>query len=545
MGSRQLGRFVAPVLVLTLLAASCSSDEQGAGTKGTTVSTARAEPEEDINQPVFAGEPEVGGSITVGVRYQVERLSPAGSLGDSATLAPALAVYDPLISRDAKGALVPSLATEWSASDDLTTYTLSLREGVVFHDGTVFDSAAVVAHFEWLRDPSTQCGCVEEVSGIVSVEAPDASTVVFTLTASDPFFLSFLASSSGFVASPKAVAAAHPDYGVYYGAEPVGTGPFSLESSVPFVLRKNPDYWRTDDEGRSLPYLDEIEVRTIPDDADRLAALRSGEIDLMQTSDNATVTAAAEDGLGVQKVAGSTARMLIFNTRKAPFDDVRLRRAVAQGIDRQALDDAAYGETHLETDTPFPYGSQLDPGVEWPAFDADAAKDLLADLEASGPVDTITHTCIATAELRAVSAEIERQAEDIGLTVESEYQDGGEFVNTIFGGRDFEAACFTGPFMVDADGLYAFFHTSGRGNPSGYSNPEVDRTLEEIRTTGDAAEQQRLLEVVAKQLAEDVPAIPLYFELHANIYSDHVSGLPEPESAWLGVIRFTTLYRTT
>jgi peptide/nickel transport system substrate-binding protein len=539
------------VTALLLVAAACSDeggDTEGEQSSPTSDTVSRSEPPdraEDFNQAEFEGEPRAGGSITIGVWDQVGRLDPAGSLANSASIGPALAIYDPLIGRGPDGGLVPSLATSWASSDDLMTYTLHLREGVRFQDGAPFDGSAVVTHFDYLRNPDAQCVCAREVAEIASVEATDPTTVVFHLTVPDTAFLSFLAGTHGLILSPKAIAAAHLEYGTEYGPKPVGTGPFSLAGTDPVVLRKNTDYWGTDDSGRALPYLDRIEVRTIADERERLAALRRGEIDLMQTTDNHSVVAATEAGFDVQKVVGPSARILVFNTRRAPFDDVRARRAVAMSIDRDAINEAAYEGTHLPADSLFAYRSRLGRGVRWPAFDPGAAEDLVHDLEADGGFEPITANCIDTDEQRDVYREIAKEAAAVGLSVDNEFEDSGPFVNRIFGSRDFSMACFGGIYELDAADLYNTYHSGETNNMTGYSNPTVDAALEAIRTTNDDAEQRRLVKVVLEKLAEDVPAVPLTYELNANIHRDDLSGLPEPEVSWLGTIRLTTLYRHT
>jgi peptide/nickel transport system substrate-binding protein len=549
-GHRRRARFVALATALLLVAAGCSDEAGDADGEqpSATSDAARSAPAErgdDFNQAEFEGQPRAGGSITIGVWDQVGRLDPAGPLAGSASIGPALAIYDPLIGRDPEGGFAPSLATRWTASGDLTTYTVHLRDGVTFQDGAPFDSAAVVTHFDYLRNPDAQCVCAQDIAEIASVDATDPTTVVFHLTAPDASFLSFLAGTQGLILSPKAIAAAHLEYGTEYGPKPVGTGPFSLAGTDPVVLKKNPDYWGADDDGRTLPYLDQIEVRTIADEGERLAALRKGDIDLMQTVDNDSIVAAAEAGLDVQKVVGASARMLVFNTRRPPFDDVRARRAVAMSIDRDAINEAAYEGTHLPAVSPFAYRSRLRGDVEWPAFDLDAAKDLVDEVEADGGIDPVTANCIATDEQRAVYAEIAREAAAAGLAVENEFEDSGPFVNRIFGSRDFSMACFGGVYELDADDLYITYHSGGTNNMTGYSNPTVDAALEAVRATNDDAEQRRLVKVVLEKLAEDVPAVPLTYELNANIHRDDLSGLPAPEVAWLGTIRFTTLYRRT
>jgi peptide/nickel transport system substrate-binding protein len=537
-------RLLAPVLVLALVAASCSSDDEPErlGAADTTeASGGSEETPADFNQARFEGEPQEGGSIVVGVRYGFGTLDPAG-LSELSQHTAGLAVYDPLVGRDEAGDYLPSLATDWSISDDLDTYTLTLRDDVVFQDGAPFDATAVVAHFERLADPATNCSCVQRIAHIGSVEAPDPTTVVFSLTQPDAFFLSELAGTIGLVVSPKAAAT----HGADYPAHPVGTGPFSLESFDPVVLKRNPDYWQRDDEGRPLPYLDEIGIREIPDHADRLESLRSGEVDLIQTDDRASIVdAASDEQLQVQRIIGSSATLLAFNTEEPPFDDVRARWAVAHGLDRQALDDAVYEGESLPAEVPIPVGARYHADVDWPELDLDRAGKLIADLEADGMSAAVTATCIDTSDARAALRSIRRQAQAFGLSIESELMDAGPFVNLAFGpDHDFDAVCFKSPYVVDANGLYESFHSEGTANVSDYRNPTVDEALDDIRRTADPDEHVRLLGIVQEELARDVPVIPLVHDLTANVYDDDISGLPVPDYGLLGVIELTTLYRT-
>ena len=535
-------RLLAPLLVVGLVASSCSSDDEPErlGAADTTTSSGASSEPSEFNEAQFEGEPQAGGSITVGVRYGFSTLDPA-ALSEPSQFTAALAVYDPLVTRDEEGDYAPSLATEWSISDDLSTYTLTLRDDVVFQDGAPFDAAAVVAHFERLEDPATSCTCLNSISSIGSIEAPDPTTVVFTLTQPDAFFLSELTGAIGFIVSPKAAAT----YGADYPLHPVGTGPFSLESFDPVVLEKNPDYWQRDDEGRPLPYLDEIEIRPIADEAERLESLRSGDVDLIQTDDSAAIVdAASDEQLKLQRITGTSATVLAFNTQAPPFDDVRARRALAHGIDRQDLDDAVYGGESRPAEVPIPVGPRYHADVDWPELDVERARELTADLKADGMPGTFTATCIDTADARATLTSIERQAKSFGLTIESELMDAGPFVNLVFGpDHDFAAVCFKSPHVVDADGLYESFHSQGSANVSGYRNPTVDEALDDIRRTTDAEEHVRLLTIVQEELARDVPVIPLVEDLIANVYDDGISGLPVPEQDVFGVIRLTTVYR--
>jgi ABC-type transport system substrate-binding protein len=232
------------LIVFALIAASCGGNDSGDKSAGKTTTTKAGTggtgngTDSEFNQPEQEGTPAPGGSIVFGVESNIASLDPAGSLAQPSDILTALAIYDHLIDYDAKGNLTASLATDWSSSDDLKTWTIKVRTDVKFSDGTPFNAAAVKAQFDRFLDPATKCTCAPTVAQIVSVEAPDDATVVFTLNAANAFWGNTLAGTLGFIASP----AATQKFGADYARNPVGTGPFTLQSYDSLVLKKNPNY---------------------------------------------------------------------------------------------------------------------------------------------------------------------------------------------------------------------------------------------------------------------------------------------------------------
>ncbi len=541
-------RLLALVVAIVLVTAvACSNDDGGddGATDGSSApssdGTSPDEPGGDFNQAQFEGEPQEGGSIVFGVESQIATLDPAGSLAQPSDVVTALAIYDPMITYE-DGKYAGVLATEWTNSEDLMTWTFTLREGVTFTDGAPFNAAAVVTHITRLKDPATACVCAPNVKLIESVSAVDDLTVEFVLTEPNAFFPTQLAGPIGFIASPKALA----EFGKDYARNPVGTGPFSLKSFDSLELVKNPNYWQKDDEGRQLPYLDEIKIEPIPDAQVRLQSLKAGDVDIIQTADTGTVVTAVKEGqFDLQKVTGSSATTSIFNTTKPPFDDVRLRRASALGFDRKELNSILYQGSRQEAFGPFAADSPfLSKKYKFPTEDDEAAKKLVDEAKADGVSTKFTTSCIATSEAREGLSLTQKGGKEIGFDITNEFLDQGAYVNKVLGPEhEFTAGCFRQAQIPDADGLYTILHTGGSGNPFGYSNPEVDKALEDIRKTTDEDEHIRLLEIVQKHLVEDVPFFPTLYDLFANIYSPEISGLPAPLANYLGSIRVTTLYR--
>jgi peptide/nickel transport system substrate-binding protein len=534
-------------LVLTLLVtAACSNDDgddpSTGGTAGGGGSTTTAPPAEGFNQPFAEGEPRDGGSITVGVEAEIASLDPAGALAQVSDWDIALAIYDPLVDLDEEGRLAPGLATEWTNSDDLRTWTLTLRDGVTFSDGTVFDADAVVTHFERLKDPATRCVCASEVALITSVDAEGSDTVVFTLTEPNAFFISSLTDAIGLIASPTAT----EEWGEDYGRHPVGTGPFVLASYEPIVLEKNPDYWRQDADGNPLPHLDEIKIEPIPESDIRLQSLRSGDIDLMQVADTGTIINAIEaDRYTVQKIAGGSSLSISMNNRRAPFDDLRIRQAFAMSVDRTEINNILYKGSRQLAYSQFAASSPwYDEDAGWLEYDPDAARDLVDEAVTDGVDPSFTMTCVPTEESRQLLNLVKQQAAKVGLEIDLEFVDQGAYVDKLLGAdHDFVAGCTRNGENLVPD-LYDGWHSTGSFNAEGYDNPEADRAMEEIRATADQDEQVELARQLQEHLANDVPAFPLLYDLHANVARDGLSGLPRPEPQVLGAITFAELYLT-
>ena len=531
---------------LLLAAVACSNDDDGSspattgGSSGGSSTTAPAA--EGFNQAFSEGEPQDGGSLTIGVEAEIASLDPAGALAQVSDYDIAFAIYDPLVDFDAKGNLAPSLATKWSGSDDLKTWTLELRDDVEFTDGTTFDAEAVVKQFERLKDPATKCVCAENVAHIAKVEAQGPTTVVFSLDEPNAFFVSSLTSAIGLIASPTAT----EKYGPDYARNPVGTGAFRLTSYEPIVLEKNPGYWRKDAEGGALPHLDKITVEPIPEPRVRYQSLAAGDIDLMQMADTATIIDAIQAGkYTVQKITGGSSLSISMNNRKPPFDDLRIRQAFAMSVNRQEINRILYKGSRQEAYSQFAVSSPwyfADAG--WLEYDQTAAKKLVDEAKADGTPTTFTFTCVPTDESRQLLNMVKQQAQKVGLVADLEFVDQGAYVDKLLGAdHDFVSGCSRNGENLTPD-LYDGWHTKGSFNAEGYDNPESDQLMEDIRATGDAKEQKDLVDQLQENLANDVPAFPLLYDLHANVANKNVSGLPVPEPGILGAITFADLYLT-
>lgn len=295
-------------------------------------------------------------------------------------------VFDTLINFGEQDTEIePALATEWEAAEDGLSYTLTLREGVKFHDGTDFNAEAVVANFDrWAAGDADKFPYYQSMFGgfgddeghvIESVEATGDHEVVFTLKRPQAPFLKNLAMSPFGIASPTAFEAA----GDSFGDNPVGTGPFKFvewNRNDTVRIEKFDDYWV---EGE--PKLDEVVFRSIPDNSARLNALMSGEIDLadgITPSDAPAIE--SNENLQIYERPSMNVGYLGMTVTREPFDDPLVRQALNHAINKQAIVDAFFEGRADVAKNPMPpvisgYNDSIDPYE----YDPEKAKELLAE----------------------------------------------------------------------------------------------------------------------------------------------------------------------
>jgi hypothetical protein len=241
--------------------------EGDGGTTGETTETTEAAAE---------SEPVTGGEVVMAVESETNSYLPGKFAGSEAGYNVARAVYDSLMLKDDEGTLQPYLAESLEPNEDFTQYTLKLREGVLFHDGTPLNAEAIKYAFDnHLKVAgSTVAGNLRDVDSVTVV---DDLTVTYDLNRANAAFPDLLQGPIGWPFSPTAAQAAGEDF----GSQPVGTGPFKLVSYTrdnATVLERNEDYWQ-----EGLPYLDRITFRPIPDEESRLAAFQSGDVDAVHS----------------------------------------------------------------------------------------------------------------------------------------------------------------------------------------------------------------------------------------------------------------------
>jgi ABC-type transport system substrate-binding protein len=459
-----------------------------------------------------------GGDVKVGLDSEPPTLDPAGnslSLSNGSIYG---AIYETLLRAIPGEPLVPQLLTEMpTESADRLSWTLTLRPNVKFHDGTPFDGNAVKANLEAQKVSPYNGPSLLPVTAI-DVDPADPMKVVLHLSGPWIALPEVLAGVDGLMASPKAIA----DKSL--ARNPVGTGPYKFSQWVPgqqVVVVGNPDYWGTE----KAP-LDSIAFRFVPVEASRIAAFDAGEIDAYTSVYTETADQAKSDGAQVFSPAPSGYGLTMFNTTKAPLDDARVRRALEMGYDRDAVT-SAYNQGQGYADASF---SPMVKDSEWwvapetqPKFDPDGAKALLA--EYGKPVKftylLLKGSQITEDQTRATIDYWKKIGADVDLQI---IPDLGTYVASALAG-DYDAMTWIGGSVGDPDTiLYNMFHTGGATNYTKYSNPEVDKLLDENRGSTDEAKRHEGYDRIQQILRQDEP---VQIQSHGSLYviaSDKLTG---------------------
>lgn len=440
----------------------------------------------------------------------------------------------------------PNLASAWEVDESGTVWTLTLNEGINFHDGTPFNAEAVVWNFDrWrLTDHpqhfpeqvfeyfEAQWGGFDDESLITSVEATGEYEVTITLAEPMGAFLNNLAMPMFSIASPAAVEAA----GVDYGTPAVGyscTGPYRFvnwTSDVEVVLERNEDYWR------EIPgNVDTIIFRPIPDNASRFAALQAGTIDAFEqpnVEDIATIE--GSDDLYIINRPSFNVLYLAFNYRIAEFRDPLVREAISLAINRQEIVDAFYVEGAVAANTMNPPSIAIgfNADVQTP-YDPERARELLAEagfpdglseVSVLGVDDNgmVTDEVVETIPVRAYFMPVVRpynpDGEAIGDAIVSYLADVGIMAEPTSAGdwSTYLSERSSGNLV----GLYQLGWTGDNGDPDNfigyffanvdsplpregyYQDEEVAAMLQDARTLVDPAERDAIYQQVEAMMAE-------------------------------------------
>ena len=415
-------------------------------------------------------------------------------------------IYDTLLEFDEEGKLSANLAESWEQPDD-RTYVFKLRKGVKFHDGTDFNAQDVIASIKHMQDPKTIAALKGAMDNVESIEAPDPFTVKLKLNNVDTTFLYSLASYVGYIVSADDV-----KNGFDFAKETNGTGAFILDSWEPqrqYVLKKNPNYWK-----KGLPYLDQIVITPITDAKSRMNSLRAGEADMVSFVPWEEMDYLEE--FDVWKGYGSF-NYIRLNVGTPPLDNKKVRQALNYIIDREAMNELAWGGKAKIINGPLqPKGPYYFKELEgYYKKDWDKAKQLLKEAGYNSPAD-VPGLEIGSVELPFLSDTGKvalQQFKEFGLKVGWKTYDAATLQRNRIEGTytmQQDGAVYGGP---DPNVYRSIFHSregSVYALGVGYKNEKLDELLEKGTVTINENERKKIYLEVEKIILDDAPYV---FEL--------------------------------
>ena len=349
------------------------------------------------------------------------------------------AVYDTLLKQKADGTLIPGIATKWTYNGPQTRLTLELRSGVKFTDGAVLDAAAVVANLN--ANKAGTSPTANYLTSMSSAKALDSNTVEIKLSANDPSFLSYLANTSGLLASPKSIGSASS------ATKPVGSGPYILDTDKTvagskYVYTANPNYW--DKANRSY---DNLVINVYEEQTAMVNAIKSGAVQAGNVADPSTAKTLVAGGWKTSQ-SFLDAKGIYFSDRsgkhKSCIANADVRRAINMAFDRTAMMKSLDGGAGTPTAQ---YFAVYTPGFDkkldalYP-YDVAKAKALMAKAGYAKGC-TITMPTLAMYFTSAAYAIIKSTLSKIGVKVKEVAEAPGTFINNIVGNNKLE------PYMVN------------------------------------------------------------------------------------------------
>jgi len=451
-----------------------------------------------------------------------ETMDPAFSSQDTDATRVAL-VYDRLFRIDSSYTPQSQLATSWESNPEATEWTIKLREGVKFHDGSDFTAEDVVYTYKRLLDPDVGSAAASTLSMITpdSIEAVDDYTVKFTLA--DPI-----------VDLPLVISTRHT-YIVPEGSssedlqtQGIGTGPFKQAEFTPGELiakfDKNEDYWEP-----GLPKVDAIELYSITEGTARNSALQSGEIDLSMEIDLAGLSGIEEDP-NISIISAKTPYVINMAmwTDTPPFDDNRVREAMKYVIDRDVIvETVALGHASVANDHPVAPWVRYAWDVEPRKQDYEKAKALLAEAGYENGLDLELYTGEAAPGMVTLAQVFKEMAAPAGINVEVIQSPADTFWSEVWMAKPFSTSAWSGRPADEA--LFIAYYGEAEWNETHFKNEEFDNAILTARSTLDEDERTKLYQKAQQILSENGGTIIALFLDALSASRSNVEGW-EPHS---------------
>src|SRR5438309_4157622 len=456
------------------------------------------------------GQPKKGGTLILARSGEATNLDPPKVPAFTSARVFEL-VYSYVMRLDENLGVQPDLAESVpTTSADGKTVTVKLRTGVKFHNGDPLTSADVKYTFDRTVDTKTAAVARSFFADVDTITAPDTATVIFNLKNPNAALIAYMAHPNAGIVSKK-IGEANADLSKKETA--IGSGPFKLVEWVPDNFMRfdaNKDYYVS-----GQPYLDGIRINVVPDESNLAAALRTKAADMAIVTDaKVAKTLRSETSITLDSKPSLSYNLLFLNTKRKPFDNLKVRQAIAYAIDRNAIIQAvAFGEGEVTGPIAPALANYTLPTSQYPLYTSDGAqaKQLLQEANV-GPVSfTILTSTTEPVYGKDIAQLVQAQLGEAGITIKIETTELTQYVDRWLK-ADFDMATGLNGGGPDPDFyVYRYFTDDGNLNfVTSYKNPVSSDAIKTARATADPAKRKDLYTTAQKELVNGVPFIWLF-----------------------------------
>ncbi len=485
---------------------------------------------------VSSSAPKRGGTLTMATRKDLTLMNPLVRTSSTDRQIRNL-MFETLLGIDNSGNLQPRLAETWEFSKDGKVATFKLRRGVKFHNGQEMTAEDAKFAMDYTLDKKNIAYGYSILQVVEGVEAPGRYTLKVHLKEPSPGFFYTVSNIRAFSVVPKGSLKPGTLKPMSY---PPGTGPFRFVEWKPkqwLTLARYDDYW-----GPKV-LVDQLVLKPISSATVRMTALRAGDIDLIEAAPWEWMTRIKAGKLnGINYSAGTDAgfRVLKFNVADPPFNNKKLRLAVAHAVNKEEFLLATYFGFGESTDQRYPKGhTWYITDARSPVYDLERAKALLKEADYNGEIIEFS---VRQGEGETEATTVQAQLRRIGIKVKLKLMEYGHY-RSIRRTGDFQMIPSGGSYEADPIATYGDqFRCPAdlkkrTANDTGYCDKEMDSLIQAAETEVDAAKRKVLVQRIVKKLVEDVPEVPIGFVPRFFAFRDYVKGFETDRQGsfqWLG-----------
>jgi len=475
-----------------------------------------------------AQKPIYGGSITIAQGVEPPGLDPTTATSAVIPRVVYSNILEGLVKIDRNGKIAPALVRDFKISKDGKEYTFILKKGVKFHDGKPFDAEDVKFTFERLMDPKTATAHPEYYKDIDSVQVVDSHTVKIKMKNVNSMFLFNLARPDSIIVNKQAVDRLK--------SAPIGTGPFKFVEWVRgdhITLAKFDDYHR-----KGIPYLDKVTFNFIGDPSAQIASLKAGDIDVIAYDVSPENALLLEKDPKFKVLNGYTTTKVILSTNNSrkPFNDVRIRRAMAHAIDRTALIKGAMSGYGVSI------GSHMDPGnpyyvdlTPYYPYNPEKAKQLLKEAGYADGFEAVIKLPERYVYARRSGEIIADMFSQVGIRLKIELTEWGQWIDRVFKNADYDLTVIghAEPFDINIYAKPTYYFR--------YDSPKFQETLKKAEMEADPKIRKEFYIACQKIITEDavngflfvLPSLPTMKKEITNWWKDYPMTAVDVTEVWI------------